>query len=152
VPEPEADLQLLRMAARAMDGAHSPYSGIRVGAAVLTADGQVYPGCNIENASLGLTICAERVALGNALAHGSREVRAIAITSNHDDVASPCGACRQVILELAPQARVFFGRGEAILHVWNAAQDLLPDAFRGNWNSSRPGSAPPETGSENPRP
>jgi cytidine deaminase len=131
----EKDLDLLRIASLAMDAAHSPYSGIRVGAAVRTADGQVYPGCNLENASLGLTMCAERVALGNAAAHGSRDVEAVAITSNHPLVASPCGACRQVLLELAPRARILFGQEGRVHRLWESPRDLLPDSFDGSWKA-----------------
>ncbi len=129
------DLELLRMARAAMGFAYSPYSEVQVGAVALTADGQIYPGCNVENASLGLTVCAERVALFNALAHGSGDVRAVVLTSNHPKVATPCGACRQVLLELAPEARVVFGDGEGVRKVWESPRELLPDAFEGDWRT-----------------
>jgi cytidine deaminase len=73
------------------------------------------------------------VALGNARAHGSPEVVTVVITSNHPKVASPCGACRQVLLELAPQARILFGRDGAILRAWESPRVLLPDSFEGGW-------------------
>ncbi len=129
------DLDLLRFARKAMEMARSPYSAIRVGAVAAGSDGQIYPGCNIENASLGLTVCAERVALFNAVAHGTQEVHTLVVTSDHPEVDSPCGACRQVILELAPKARILFGDAEGIRKVWDSPRDLLPDAFDGGWNA-----------------
>jgi len=135
VSDDKRDEELLRMARRAMELARSPYSGVKVGAVVVAADGQVYPGCNVENASLGLTACAERVALWGAVAHGSADFTTLVLTSNHPKVTTPCGACRQVILELAPRARIIFGDAEGVKHVWASARDLLPDAFEGDWKS-----------------
>ncbi len=129
------DEDLLRMARAAMEAAHSPYSEIRVGAVALGADGQVYPGCNVENASLGLTICAERVALFNAVAHGTRDIETVVLTSDHPKVTTPCGACRQVLLELAPGARIAFGDGTGITRRWESPRELLPEAFDGDWKA-----------------
>jgi cytidine deaminase len=129
------DLELLGIAVKAMDGAHSPYSGVRVGAAVLGADGQIYPGCNVENAALGLSVCAERIALFNAVAHGTTKIEAVVFTSNHPKVNSPCGSCRQVMMELAPQARVVYGDESEVRKVWESPRELLPDAFDGDWRS-----------------
>lgn len=129
------DLDLLRFARKAMEMARSPYSNIRVGAIAVGGDGQIYPGCNIENASLGLTVCAERIALFNAIAHGTEDIHTLVITSDHPEVDSPCGACRQVILELAPNARILFGDADSIRKEWGSPRDLLPDAFDGGWNS-----------------
>jgi cytidine deaminase len=98
---------LIAEARRALLQAHAPYSRFRVGAAVMTADGTVYRGCNIENVSLGLGICAERVALFTATADGAAEIVAVAVATERDEMVTPCGACREVILELAPRARVF---------------------------------------------
>jgi cytidine deaminase len=93
----------LLAAARAVRGhAHAPYSNYRVGAAVLDERGRVHVGCNVENASYGLTVCAERNAVAAAVAAGARHVRAIAVVTATG--ASPCGACRQVIAELAAPA------------------------------------------------
>lgn len=133
------DLDLLRFARKAMEMARSPYSNIRVGAIAVGADGQIYPGCNIENASLGLTVCAERIALFNAVAHGTQDITTLVITSDHPQVDSPCGACRQVILELAPNARILFGNADSIQKAWSSPRDLLPDAFDGGWNSETKG-------------
>lgn len=84
--------------------AHAPYSNFQVGAALLTADGEVFAGCNVENASYGLTICAERVAVGSAVAAGHKEIVAIAIASSGGH--APCGACRQVLSEFGPAMEV----------------------------------------------
>jgi cytidine deaminase len=90
---------LVAKAAEAREKALAPYSGFRVGAAIETRDGRVYTGCNIENASYGLSICAERVALWKALSEGAREFRSMAIVSEADTLTSPCGACRQLLWE-----------------------------------------------------
>ena len=81
--------------------AFSPFSKFKVGAAILTEDGKIFSGCNIENSSYGLTICAERVAIFNAVSSGALKFTAIAIVSDEPDFTPPCGACRQVLLELA---------------------------------------------------
>lgn len=81
---------------------YAPYSKFRVGAALLTRDGRVVHGCNVENASLGLTICAERNAVWKAVSEGSREFVAVAVTAGEGGGASPCGACRQVLHEFSP--------------------------------------------------
>ena len=90
---------LLVAAEAARHNAVAPYSGFKVGAALETAGGHVFTGCNIENASLGLTVCAERVALWKALSEGEREFTRIAVTSDADTPATPCGACRQLLWE-----------------------------------------------------
>jgi cytidine deaminase len=101
-----ADLKrLLDRARKASLNAYAPCSGIRVGAAAKAASGKVYTGCNVENASLGLTICAERVAIQNAVAAGERQIVAVAVFSPDMKSITPCGACRQVMTEFAPPAR-----------------------------------------------
>jgi cytidine deaminase len=90
---------LIAKALEARGNALAPYSRFNVGAAIETADGRVYTGCNIENVSYGLSICAERVALWKALSEGAREFREIAIVSSADILTSPCGACRQLLWE-----------------------------------------------------
>jgi cytidine deaminase len=114
------------IAARAR--AYAPYSQFHVGAAVLTAGGSIFLGGNIENAAYPMTVCAERVALFSAYAAGEREIVAMAVVTPTDDVASPCGACRQVIFELAPRSSVL------LLNLRGARQlvtpqDLLPHGF-----------------------
>src|SRR6185436_19150644 len=94
--------KLVRAALKARGTSHSPYSGFRVGAALLTASGKIYSGCNIENSSYSLTICAERTALFKAYSEGERKFKAIAIASDSTKAIPPCGARRQVIQELSP--------------------------------------------------
>ena len=98
-------VETLRSAALAVrPRAHAPYSKFQVGAAVLTANGEIFAGCNVENASYGLTICAERVAIGTAVAAGHKEIVAVAVVSSGGH--SPCGACRQVLSEFGPAMEV----------------------------------------------
>jgi cytidine deaminase len=96
--------QLLRAAQAAAERAYVPYSRFPVGAAVLTGDGTIVSGCNIENASYGLTVCAERVAIFQAVAAGHTEIRAVAVAAPKALGATPCGACRQVINEFKAAA------------------------------------------------
>lgn len=90
---------LIEAATRARHNAVASFSGFRVGAAIETVAGRVFTGCNIENVSLGLTVCAERVALWKALSEGEREFKSIAVVSDSEDPATPCGACRQLLWE-----------------------------------------------------
>ncbi len=115
-------------AARAVQRlAYAPYSGDRVGAALEGADGRVFVGCNVENASYGLTICAERAALVAAVAAGVRQFRRIVVVSDSDPPASPCGACRQMLAEFGPALEVE-AVGPAKAQRW-ILSELLPDAF-----------------------
>jgi len=104
VTENERSLVAAALAVRTRS--HSPYSGFRVGAALLGASGTVYLGTNVENASLGLSICAERAAVARAVADGETAFTAIAVCADGDTPTPPCGACRQVLLEFAPEAVV----------------------------------------------
>lgn len=125
---------LLETAAQARERAYAPYSHFRVGAALLANSGNVYTGCNIENRAYSPTICAERVALGTAIAAGEQpgSFVAIAVVTDNPEPSSPCGVCRQVLDELAPGAEVIMAsapeKGEAVLR--RTVEDLLPDAFR----------------------
>lgn len=123
------DWDALAQRARAMrDRAYAPYSGYTVGAALLAEDGRVFVGSNVENASYGLCLCAERAAIAAAIAEGARTFRAIAIASPGDSPATPCGMCRQVLAEFPPSfaIRCYGERGEPIeLDVASA----LPGAF-----------------------
>ena len=124
----EGSEDLLRAAAAAAQLAYSPYSQIKVGAALLSRHGQVFTGCNVENASYGLTICAERVAMTKAVSAGEREFEAIAIFTDQPRTLMPCGACRQFLLEFAPDLRVVC---QGAVGEPSAARlsELLPRAF-----------------------
>jgi cytidine deaminase len=126
----EVGKRLLEAARRAMKNAYAPYSHFKVGAAVLTTDGEVFLGCNVENASYGMTNCAERTAIFSAVSGSGPkiEIEAIAIVNDHDAPCAPCGACRQVIYEFGPRATVFFRDAKAWKQLPIA--DLLPEGFR----------------------
>jgi cytidine deaminase len=98
---------LIAKAVAARDHAIAPYSGFKVGAALETRDGRIYTGCNIENASYGLTVCAERVALWKALSEGAREFRRIAVATDAPKSTPPCGACRQLLWEYCGDIPVY---------------------------------------------
>jgi cytidine deaminase len=121
-----ATLAEAAIAARSL--AYAPYSRFQVGAAVLTSSGRLFQGGNIENAAYPMTVCAERVALFSAYAAGEREIVALAVVTDTDDVASPCGACRQVIFELAPRATLLLLNTRGAQRVVRP-QDLLPHGF-----------------------
>lgn len=123
---PDRD-RLLQAAAKARLLAHAPYSTFQVGAALLTTSGRIHTGCNVENASYGLTICAERTAIFKAVSEGEREFTALAICLEAE--GSPCGACRQVIHEFAPGLPIFIGDPEGRLLKETTLDRLLPDAF-----------------------
>jgi cytidine deaminase len=120
--------KLMAEARRARARAYAPYSRYRVGAAVLADDGRIFSGCNVENASYGLTQCAERVAITKAVSEGARRIRAVAIAVSGKDAASPCGACRQVLREFGPDAAVITG-GPGGRVLIERIEDLLPRAF-----------------------
>jgi cytidine deaminase len=116
---------LFRMAKKAAENSHSPYSHFRVGAAILTHDGSIFTGTNIENASYGLTICAERVAIFNAICNGYKSFTDLAITSSSDSPTFPCGSCRQVLYEFSPETRIHIEGNDTNFQL----KDLLPYAF-----------------------
>jgi cytidine deaminase len=120
--------QLVALADRARRNAYAPYSRFRVGAALLASSGKVYTGCNVENASYGLSVCAERNALFRAVAAGERMFKAIAIAARSRDAVRSCGACCQVLAEFAPKMRVIIANGKFVEEF--TLSDLLPEAFR----------------------
>lgn len=121
---------LVRAAAKARQRAVAPYSKFKVGAALLTKTGEVIAGANVESASYGLTCCAERVALFNALTRGQRNFVAVAVVARAPGGPMPCGACRQLLAEYAPKARVYLADSRALdaIREFTVSQ-LLPRAF-----------------------
>jgi cytidine deaminase len=120
--------KLLDMALDAQSSAHAPYSRFHVGAAVLTASGDAFAGCNVENASYGLTICAERAAVCAAVAAGHKQIVAVAVVTKGGH--SPCGACRQVLAEFGPTMEVIMADADDTSRVTTTTLDkLLPSSF-----------------------
>jgi cytidine deaminase len=126
------DEELIALAARARRDAYAPYSRFAVGAAVVTASGRVFTGANVENASYGLSVCAERVAAWKAVSEGESEIVAVAVVTG--DGVTPCGACRQVLAEFAPRERGLAGMRVLVAdahgrHTAHTLDELLPAAF-----------------------
>jgi len=122
------DAELIAAARDARERAYVPYSRFPVGAALLAEDGTLYTGCNIENASFGLSNCAERTAIFKMVSEGRRRFKAIAVIADTDGPCSPCGACRQVMSEFGPDARVILTNLKG--DIWTGSvRDLLPGAF-----------------------
>src|SRR5690242_14908663 len=129
MPPEYAALDTAARAAR--ERAYCPYSGFAVGAAVLTASGRVFPGCNVENAAYPATICAERAALLGAYAAGERAIVVLAVVADTPGPVSPCGTCRQVVHELAPGCAVVLANLHGAIHL-TTPQELLPGGFSGD--------------------
>jgi cytidine deaminase len=123
------DEDLIKVAALQRQRAHAPYSKYKVGAAIRTKRNKVHAGANVENASYGLTVCAERTAVFAAINSGDREFDAIAIVIDDERLPSPCGACRQVLAEFAPTMRVILATTGGLRKATTLA-DLLPDPFQ----------------------
>ncbi|MFZ5826059.1 MAG: cytidine deaminase [Bacillota bacterium] len=122
------DERLIEAARSARERAYVPYSRFPVGAALLTEDGTLYSGCNIENASYGLTNCAERTAIFKAVSDGHQRFTTIAVIADTADACSPCGACRQVMSEFGPDAKVILTNLQGTTLV-TTVRELLPGAF-----------------------
>ncbi len=123
---------LIDVAARSRERAHAPYSGFRVGAALMAGDGRIYGGCNVENRVLGLTLCAERGALSAAVADGRTSFQALAIVTGAAPPCAPCGQCRDALAEFSsdlPVVSVAAGSGEAGNWRRFTLRELLPDPF-----------------------
>jgi cytidine deaminase len=119
---------LLAAARAARENAHAPYSNFRVGAALRAKSGQIYTGCNVENSTYGLTICAERVAIFKGISEGERGFDAIAVVTDTDQLTPPCGACRQIIWEFCGDVPVILGnlKGNTETHQMSS---LFPRPF-----------------------
>lgn len=120
--------KLVRAARGAAAKAYAPYSGLKVGAAVLTEKGRVFAGCNVENASYGLSICAERVAVFKAVSAGARSIKAVAVFADTGELTLPCGACLQVMSEFDKNPDIILSNGKQTksYHL----NDLLPHGFK----------------------
>ena len=119
---------LIEAAQQARSRSVAPFSNFLVGAAVKTESGKVYTGCNIESASYGLTVCAERVAIWKALSEGERKFTALAVVADTETLTPPCGTCRQIIWEFARGATIVFANLKGQSEIFDIA-DLLPRAF-----------------------
>ena len=120
---------MLEAALRAQAHARAPYSGFRVGAAVLTGSGRIYPGCNVESASYGATICAERSAIVGAVSAGETAIRAVAVVTPTPEPSAPCGICRQLIAEFGPDVIVFAASSVSDVVYATTLAALLPFSF-----------------------
>jgi len=120
---------LVMAAKRARTHSYSPYSGVKIGAAVLASNGSIYSGTNIENASYGLACCAERTAIFKAVSEGARKIVAIAVVGDSEEFTKPCGACRQVMVEFNPKMKVL-RRGADGFSMDGTAEGLLPEHFK----------------------
>lgn len=121
--------ELYAKALEARENAYAPFSGFKVGAALLTEDGKIYTGVNIENSSYGATICAERTAFVKAISEGYRDFKALAVTAGSEQEALPCGICRQFMYEFSPGLEVITGTDIEDLNV-RTLEELLPGGFR----------------------
>jgi len=123
---------------QAREKAHVPYSNFKVGAAVLTASGKIYTGCNIESSSYGLSLCAERVALFKAVSEGEKDFIAIAIATSSQNYCPPCGACRQILWDLAPEIKVLLVSDSKNFQILQMS-DLYSYAFDKKFLENEPG-------------
>ena len=120
--------ELIARAAAARENAYAPYSDFRVGAALLGATGRIYEGCNVENASYGATICAERVAAVKAVSAGERRFLALAVVADGPSLPAPCGICRQFLAEFGPELEIYLAN-PAGDRKRTTLEALLPEAF-----------------------
>ena len=120
--------ELVEQAELARERSYSPYSKFRVGAALQGASGRIYPGCNIENASYRVTTCAEQSAIAVAITSGERAFTRLAIVADSDEPAAPCGACRQTLVEFAPELEIYSVGRTGATQRWNM-NELIPMAF-----------------------
>ncbi len=120
--------QLIEMAFGTRENAYAPYSNFKVGAALLASNGKVFTGCNVENSTYGLTVCAERVALWKAISDGERQFSAVAVVTESERPAFPCGSCRQLLWEFCGDIEVILANTQGLKESRRLA-DLLPHPF-----------------------
>jgi cytidine deaminase len=125
----EAEQRLIDAARKARDNAHAPYSNFKVGAAILTGDGNIYSACNVENASYGGSVCAERNAVASAVAAGEKDFVQLAIVTQSDPPAAPCGLCRQVLVEFCDDLPILLCNLKGDL-IRTTLQNLQPLPFK----------------------
>lgn len=123
----DTKIKLVESAMMAQQNSYAPYSKYRVGAAILLRSGNIYQGCNVENASYGLTNCAERTAVFKAVSEGETEIEAVAVVTRNG--GSPCGACRQVLNEFNPKMTVITADDEGVIYMITTLDQLLPHGF-----------------------
>jgi len=124
-----SDEDLIQLAKAARKHAHAPYSNFYVGAALLASDERVFTGCNVENSTYGLSMCAERVAIFKAVSEGEHEILKVAVVADHDEIAPPCGCCRQMIWEFSGgNTEVILANLSGVVRRYRI-QELLPEAF-----------------------
>jgi cytidine deaminase len=121
---------LINAAAAARKRAYAPYSGFKVGAAIATRAGEVFTGCNVENVSFGLTICAERAAVAVAISNGSKDFITIALVTDSSEPAVPCGACRQALSEFNPKLKIIAATVSGLVQEFDLAE-LFPTPRQG---------------------
>jgi cytidine deaminase len=124
----EQEAKLLQAAIEVRENAYAPYSRFKVGAAILADNGEIYTGCDVENASYGLSICAERAAVFHAVLHGCVSFRALAVVADLEEPVLPCGACRQILNEFSPSMWIIMGNLKGKTRRMRV-QELLPHAF-----------------------
>lgn len=124
----DKDLELIESAKEVRELAYAPYSNFRVGAAVRTKSGRIFTGCNVESASYGLTVCAERVAIWKAVSEGEKEFSEIAVVADTQELTPPCGVCRQILWEFCGDMPVIFANLKGDVEIVRM-KELLPRAF-----------------------
>jgi cytidine deaminase len=120
---------LIKLALKTKENAYAPYSNFKVGVSLVCFDGKIFTGCNVENISYGLTVCAEQVAAGKAISEGCREFKALVVVSDEEDFCTPCGRCRQFLYEFNPDLLVVSVNSKGEEKSW-ILRDLLPEAFK----------------------
>lgn len=121
--------ELVIIANKAKEYSYSPYSKLKVGAALVTDKDKIFMGCNVENASYGATICAERTAIFKAVSEGERKFTKMAITSSQEDFITPCGICRQVLSELMPDGEIIISNNRNEMKIFTV-KELMPNEFK----------------------